>query len=58
MTITLHWWAWPMLVVFCGFVYMVYDHQTDDGWLAGITGALVFMASIGIALGIVVGHFL
>jgi hypothetical protein len=57
MNITLHWWIIPILISIGGYAYAWYDNRLS-GYYSGMVGAIVFVACIGISIGIVIGHFL
>jgi len=48
-----------ILIVVCGFLYAKFDYHTDHArFLRGLNGWFVFMLSVGVAIGIVVGSLL
>lgn len=57
MTIHLHWWAIPLLVVFVG-LFIAWRHEDQGGYMPDFTGPLVIFVAIVIALALCVGHWL
>lgn len=48
-----------VLIVVCGFLYAKFDYAHDHArFLRGLNGWFVFIVSIGVAVGIVVGSLM
>ena len=56
-TITLHWWMVPVGLVAFGLVCLFVDGRRE-GYMAGMAGAVVFLASLAAAIAFTAGHSL
>jgi len=63
-TITLHWWAWPIALLVAGLLAAVYvASKTDRGGnfpdvFTPLVAFGVFLIGLAAALGALIGHFL
>lgn len=58
MTITLGWWAFPLLIFIGGFIWAYISAHNDSGYLPGLGAGLILIGTIIATLSLIVGHFI
>jgi hypothetical protein len=58
MQITLHWWAWPIVLMLFSFAVMARPREHGGYIDVDFTGMVVFFICAAASIGIVVGKFI
>lgn len=59
MTIVVHWWVFPLLILAGGFYWAHRENQADQGGMfSGFAGGMVLILTLCVTVAFILGHYL